>query len=148
MRFLRVLYCLSFVIASCSESINRDISTGAGAVVGGGVGAAIGDQLGNSVVGIAVGAITGGLIGGVVGHEADVSKLNVKGQEETILKQEKELLRQRRDIEDIQRQQYHDKRFKELTSKPLQNNYGNSNMGGEQPITENDNYIPYYSGDR
>lgn len=135
----------SLFLIACTGSPGRDVGTVGGATVGGGIGAAVGNSFGNPIAGIAVGAATGGILGGIVGKEQDINKLNVEGQQETIKKQEQELDRQRKEIEDIQRQQHYNRRYIDVTSKPVPNQqppsfsgYGQSGNSGDAPVAPDD----------
>ena len=72
----------------------------------------VGHETGNTGAGVAIGAASGAIVGGAVGAEEDKAELKSLEQEETLRRQQIEIQRQQRELEDIKRQQYHDQKFR------------------------------------
>lgn len=83
---------------------NRERGAIAGGTVGAGVGAIVGSQSGDAGVGLAIGGATGALVGGVIGDSLDSDDLRAQQQQIILKKQQAELDRQRKELEDLKRQ--------------------------------------------
>jgi hypothetical protein len=88
---------------------NSDYGIGGGAALGAGLGAIVGNQVGNSGAGLAIGATAGGLLGGIVGNQYDEIEDKSNEQDTVLRHQTMELDRQKRELEDLRRQQYYDR---------------------------------------
>ena len=87
---------------------NRDIGLATGTALGAGLGAVVGNQVGDPGEGVAIGAAAGALAGGLIGYAQDEQEGQGLSQEEVLRRQEAELQRQQREIEDLRRQRYQD----------------------------------------
>lgn len=123
MRYILVS-SLALMLAACGAT-HRDQDAAAGAVIGGAGGAIIGNQVGSPVGGAALGAGAGAIAGAAVGVSQDQAEANAANGSEVLQRQEKALDRQRKELEDIERQKRYDRRFEdEYSPRPLmqQNN--------------------------
>jgi len=75
----------------------------AGSALGAGLGAIIGNQSGHTGGGIAIGAAAGALSGAIIGAQADRQSSANYDQDDRIRRQEEELARQRREIDELRR---------------------------------------------
>lgn len=111
-----ISFCL--VLGACSQGnlSNREAGAVSGAVIGAGAGAAVGRQVGQTGAGAAIGVAAGGLAGAMIGEGYESYDAQVAQQEEIIRRQEADMERQRREIEDLKRQQFYNQsmqRFEE-----------------------------------
>jgi uncharacterized membrane protein YebE (DUF533 family) len=100
-------------ISGCSgaPASNRESGAIAGAALGAGSGAIVGNQVGNTGGGVAIGAAAGAVAGAVVGDASDSDSEHeayVKQRQEILRLQEKDIERQKKEIEDLRRQELHD----------------------------------------
>ena len=108
-------YLMLITISACSFSSNTAEGVAVGGVVGAGGGAVIGAQSGNAAQGVAAGAAAGSMIGGLAGATVDAAeqeKVNQEKRDQLLEFQKREFDRQHREVEDLRRQQYHDREFK------------------------------------
>jgi len=93
------LFCVSLVAGCASGGLSKR-ETGAlgGGALGAGAGALIGHATGHTAGGAAIGGALGALTGAVVGDQIQAGDNRSEAQDE-------ELRRQRREIEDLKRQQ-------------------------------------------
>jgi len=109
---MRFSFCLIivFLFSSCGIlSSGKNLSSReSGALVGGamgaGGGAIIGNQFGNTGAGVAIGAGAGVVSGALVGDALQDRSNVVKSQEEILKRQQIDIERQRRAIEDLKTQ--------------------------------------------
>lgn len=106
------LFALAFLtISACSN--NAATGAGVGAAVGGGTGAIIGHQSGHggegALVGAGVGALAGGTVGAAVPEDGDSQTADL---DEVIRLQKKEMERQSQEVEDMERQRWHDDHYR------------------------------------
>lgn len=119
-RFL-LLSVVFFGLGACSgaPASNREAGAITGGVIGAGSGAIVGSSVGNTGGGIAIGAAAGAVAGAVVG-DADDSKQEayLKQRREVLILQDGDIARQKREIEDLRRQQLHDDSLRRYESSP------------------------------
>ena len=116
MKFLRttLLAVGVLALASCSGyRVSKTATAGAiGSVLGAGVGAIVGSQTGHVGPGAAVGAATGLLAGAYVGQMLEWKDEERDVLDEQYRRQQEQILRQRREIEDLKRQQRYDEQYR------------------------------------
>jgi uncharacterized protein YcfJ len=101
------------LVTGCSGGYGkREQGALIGAGVGAGTGSVVGGRLGNAGAGAAIGAGTGAVVGGIVGDSLDSNEDRHQIQEEILQRQRDEMARQKRELEDIKRQQYHNDSFR------------------------------------
>lgn len=114
--FTRQLVIAAALLSTATGCAPRDSYTTTGAVagtaVGAGAGAAIGSASGNIGTGAAVGAAVGALSGAAIGDVRDDAEAATKNQDEFMRRQEEERKKQDRELQDLQRQKYHDGYFR------------------------------------
>jgi uncharacterized protein YcfJ len=113
--FLKTGLFFYLVITTGCENYSptkRDVGAAGGAALGAGLGAIVGSEVGNTGSGLAIGAAAGALVGGVVGHTQDQQDMQTSEHSEILQRQQQEIDRQQKEIEDLRRQQYHDDRVK------------------------------------
>ena len=72
----------------------------------------IGSESGHAGVGAAIGGGAGALVGGALGNAEDTASYNDKKADEMLLRQQKEIDRQKRELEDVKRQKYYDDQYR------------------------------------
>lgn len=117
MTFGSALVCAVLIsaLSGCYFRNNTEEGVATGAVVGAGTGAVLGSTSGQTGAGAASGAAAGAVIGGITGGVVDATekeKENKKKQDQLLDFQRREFNRQRREIEDLRRQQYQDEEFR------------------------------------
>ena len=108
-----LLYISSFLVlsslAACGPgNENAALGAGVGAAVGAGGGAIIGNQAGSSTNGALIGGAAGAVVGAAVGSARDEAEKKTTEEDRFIERQKLEAERQRREVEDLRRQQFHD----------------------------------------
>lgn len=105
------LFCLTLV--SCSEPFGKTAKGAiAGTAVGAGTGALVGSQVGSAGVGAAIGAGVGAVGGAIIGSSLEAQDEEEERLEELRRRQEHHLARQKREIEDMRRQQRYDELYR------------------------------------
>jgi uncharacterized protein YcfJ len=107
---------LAMSLISCSPATTA--GTVGGGAVGAGAGAIIGHQSGNAGRGAAIGGATGAIIGAGVGLAADDGNKRNTEEDEVLIRQQREIERQEREIEDLKRQRYHDDLYRRRIAPP------------------------------
>lgn len=106
-RITTFLVLLSLIIATGCEGTRplsgREKGVLGGAAIGSGLGAIVGNQSGRAGEGTAIGGAAGALIGGVLGNESDKVSDRRDIQDERLRRQEEEIYRQQRDIDELRR---------------------------------------------
>jgi hypothetical protein len=111
LKFLaQVLVALS--VSACSTTGRPEAGAIGGGALGAGVGGVIGNQSGNAGPGAAIGAGVGAVSGAVVGDAIDEEERRNAERDALLIRQEQELKRQQRELEDLRRQRYHDNKLK------------------------------------
>ena len=110
-------YCSAVIIAAslgCTGAppSNREAGALGGAALGAGLGAIVGHATHNTGAGIAIGAGAGALAGAAIGNAEDTTNQGIDDQEERLRRQQMEIEKQNREIEDLRRQQYQNDRFR------------------------------------
>jgi flavin-dependent dehydrogenase len=100
---------LSLCACSGPGLSQREKGALAGGTLGAGLGAIVGHETGHTGGGIAIGAATGALAGGLIGNESDRIEGAQSGQDERLRRQEEQILRQQRELEELRRQQNRDR---------------------------------------
>lgn len=116
--FLTVLLPSALFMSGCSSMGKTEQGALIGAGVGAGAGSVVGNQLGSSGAGAAIGAGTGAVVGAVVGKSLDSDEDRQQIQEEILQRQKAEMERQKRELDDIRRQQYHNDSFRRFEAPP------------------------------
>jgi outer membrane protein OmpA-like peptidoglycan-associated protein len=104
MRLLKVLLLsLVVVLGGCENAKFGVREKGAllGGALGAGLGAVVGNQTGNPGAGVAIGSAFGALAGGALGHTVDGQKRENSDRQAKLDQQERELLENRRLIEEL-----------------------------------------------
>ncbi len=106
---ISLVFLFSFSMMACTQPLSQATKGGfIGTGLGAGTGALIGREVGNTGLGTAIGAGTGLLAGAIVGASFDAQDLEVESLQEERNEQLQQLERQRREIEDLRRQQRYD----------------------------------------
>ena len=100
-------------LSACSSQNSDQTTSGAlvGTAVGAGAGAAIGHQGGDAGTGALIGGGVGAVTGAAVGSQMGTGDKSTKDLDEVMRRQEAEKERQRREIEDLRRQQFQDRQY-------------------------------------
>ncbi|RME60954.1 MAG: hypothetical protein D6780_02510 [Candidatus Dadabacteria bacterium] len=107
--FKGVLLSFLILLLSCTP---REQGVATGAVAGGAAGALVGQGFKKPGTGAAIGAGAGAVVGGLAGDYEQGSFEEQKAIQRQIIKhQEEEIKRQRREIEDLKRQQYYNEKL-------------------------------------
>lgn len=104
MKILKVLVlCAAVVLGGCENAQFGVREKGAllGGALGAGLGAVVGNQAGNPGAGVAIGSAFGALAGGALGHTVDGQKRENADRQAKLDQQERELLENRRLIEEL-----------------------------------------------
>lgn len=115
MKFSKLFMVVSVALAmsACAKDVNRATYGGlGGAALGAGLGAIVGSQSGHAGEGVAIGAALGGISGTAIGNAQDRQDLQDEELRELQIRQEEEILRQRREIEALKRQQRYDDSYR------------------------------------
>lgn len=110
------LIALTLICTGCSPfwyNSNEARGVGTGAVVGAAGGAVVGHQSGHTAEGAVIGGASGAVVGGVIGGSVDQEKRNKKDRDQMLEHQQREISRQKREAEDLRRQQFQDEQFRE-----------------------------------
>jgi outer membrane lipoprotein SlyB len=111
---LRTLFFALVFLLFCScgySNSNLGVGTLTGGAMGAGTGAIVGSATGNTGPGIAIGAGVGALSGALIGSSMDAQDAETKRLEEEQYRQNLEIERQNREIDEIRRQQRYDDAF-------------------------------------
>lgn len=106
-----VLLVSLFLVSSCSSSSKTATSAGVGTAIGAGVGAISGAAAGSPAAGIAIGAGVGAAAGAAFGSALDRIDSQKEDWKEVERKQDIILEKQKREIEDLKRQQRYDEEY-------------------------------------
>lgn len=116
---LAILFLL-IILSACGEAPppnNAQVGAAGGAALGAATGAIIGSQSGHAGEGMAIGAGAGALVGGITGAATDAES-DAEDKKALLIRQQKELQRQDREIQDIKRQEYYDNVYRQYNPKP------------------------------
>jgi uncharacterized protein YcfJ len=108
------------LLAGCSGNTptrNRDVAVGT--VIGAGAGALVGADSGNSGTGAVVGGATGAVVGSLVTDEKNNAEV-IEAQQEILTRQQAEIERQRRELKDLERQQYHNDKLRQYERRAVE----------------------------
>jgi hypothetical protein len=92
--------------------------TVAGGAVGAGAGAIIGNQSGNAGRGAVIGGATGAIVGAGVGLAAEESNKRTTEEDKVLIRQQREMERQDREIEELKLQRYYDDLYRRRIAPP------------------------------
>ena len=108
--YLSSLFLISLAVLSGCWNAGPNAAAGiaGGAVVGAGTGAIIGNQSGSASEGALVGGVGGAVDGGALGASRDAGEKATAAEDEFIARQKLEMEKQKKEVEDLQRQKYHD----------------------------------------
>lgn len=99
------LVLASISMAGCARDLTpTEQGTLVGAGVGGGMGAVVGSAVGSPGAGVAIGGVSGGALGAFIGQETESSDARMAQMQEVVRRQQQELDRQEREIQDLKRQ--------------------------------------------
>ena len=113
MKLIRItaVACILLAVASCSSNPTPEGGAVVGGIAGAGAGALVGHDLGNTGAGALVGAAAGAGVGAVVGSQDNDKQEIIDKQNDIIAQQNREKIRQRREVDQIRRQQYWDEKL-------------------------------------
>ena len=122
-KLFKITYSFLLVtsICACFATPGERVATGTigGAAAGAGLGAAVGAQTGDAGVGAAIGAGAGALTGAAYAASVSPDEREFAVENEALMRQQIEMERQNREIEDLQRQRYYDDRLRTLMSERI-----------------------------
>ena len=107
-KFSKLVLCLGLVstlAAGCAGGAitTREKGAGIGALGGASVGGLIGSAVRRPLAGAMIGAVLGAGAGGLIGDQIQGRENQASDQDQHILRNEQEILRQRRDLEELRR---------------------------------------------